>query len=214
MHNVEFKKPEFKIFQEKFNFTPHVMGPSIIHTLPKSDVLNIATQASAMIHSLGEKTMFQPTPELLMDYMYAGLAIPVTKSYTVHELISFVKALPWFPNNPQPAEADVFKLIDDGKAPIALESGSLVVSPHYQKAHLAFDMKAAFAEYITDTFPGLPLFAVVTNTNTPSIENNYKSGWIPITHEESKTILKTDVLEGWDIPSTIFIYPNSLKNEL
>jgi len=212
MHLAEFKSPEFTKFHEKFGFKPVALGAQDIHNLPVKSLYHIADQASKLIHMLGEKTMFHPPAELLMQYMQAGLAVPIIDSKEALGLIGFVKTLPWFKGNPQPSEQDVFTLLENGIPPVAFESGSLVVSPHYQQAHVAFDMKNAFARYVHSSFPNVPIFAVITDTNTPSLKNNVKSGWVAMAPEQAVNIFQTDVLDGWNIPSQIFVYPPSISH--
>ncbi len=207
-------QPEFKHFEQKFGYKPLAIYPKQLYELPQNKLVTIANQASDYIKALGDKTMFQYAPTDLVDYMNAGLALPVVESLESCKLISFVKALPWFPGNPQPSEKEALQMIAAGHMPTGFESGSLVVPDVFQGTHLGADVKLAFASLIKETFPNVPLFAVVVNTNTKSMQNNIERGWVPITPEQAKALLKTDVLEGWPYESTIFVEPSTVDQSV
>ena len=209
---------------EKFNEHHLVYKPSDIVKMPPKDLVPFATQASKYIAKYGEGNMFQYTPEELQAFMLHGLAM-FTTDFT-GMLSGFIKVDPWV-NYPQGApdndglhgSIQVLQHIDDQKAHIVgLESGSLVVHENYREHKIATHLKTKMAEYAMEQLPNVPIFSVVTNTNTKSIGLNKKVLWHPITPEQSLDMIHLDVLNvpGWDstIPVTIFVYPPTLKTAI
>lgn len=209
---------------EHFNEHHFVYKPSDIAQMLPDDLMPFAIQASQYIEKYGQGNMFQYTPEELLAFMQHGLAMFTTDLAGM--LSGFIKVDPWVnysqskpDDNGLHGSIQVLQHIDDNKAHIVgLESGSLVVHESYREHDIATHLKTKMAEHAMEQYPNVPIFSVVTNTNTKSIRLNNKVGWHPITPEQSLEMIHLDVLNvpGWDstVPVTIFVYPPTLKKPL
>lgn len=192
-----------------------VFTPDVAHTLKPKKLMRVAKQASSLIEQLGEGHMEHHTPDALCAYLQAGMACCAINSFGA--LGGFIKATPWLykPDDPKVNDLDIFKklkLIEDGEAKlIALETSSLVVHPNDQGKHLGKELKILMAAQASIHFPGIPVIAVIDNSNEISMQNNKDRGWIPVDNEILKAMTGVDVLEDWNPVSTIFMSPDSYE---
>lgn len=202
---------QFKQFQ--------IFSPEQTLAMPPDKLMLVATQAADLINQLGGEHMFHPTPDTLCAYMQAGMA-----TYAVNEagvLGGFIKVDPWLvdPDNAAQTHGDgIFgklKALEAGQAKLGLlETGSLVVHPSDQGNGLGTELKVQMAAQASLHYPGIPVVAVVTNDNGPSLHNNHKLGWVPVPNETIVNATGIDLLEGWAPESTIFVSPQSANGLL
>jgi hypothetical protein len=192
-----------------------IYRPEIILKMQREELVGIAEQASSLIEQLGGEHMFHPTKEELLAYLQAGMACYAV-DYT-GKLGGFIKVDPWlyYPAGEpktQQSIVDKLKSIDSGTAFLAvLETGSLVVDQKDQNNGLGTELKVQMSIQASTHFPGIPVIAVITNDNAPSIHNNKKLGWVHLDNGILRSFIGIDVLRDWDPPSTIFVYPKSIK---
>lgn len=181
--------------------------------MPKQKLMDVAGQAAALINELGGEHMFHPPAEVLFSYLQAGMACYAVDG--TGNLGGFIKVDPWLncPGGfgPMPdGIAGKLTAIESGNAALGiLETGSLVVHPKDQGNGLGTQLKVQMSKQASVHFPGVPVIAVVTNDNGPSIHNNQKLGWIPVENDTLKGATGIDVLDGWVPESTIFVSPES-----
>ncbi len=195
----------------------HIFTPELAMAMHEKDLMQVATQASTLINELGGDHMFHPPPEILCTYLKAGMACYAVDA--LGNLGGFIKVDPWlnYPIGITPNSDDdiITKLqaIESGKAKLGiLETGSLVVHPKDQGLGLGTELKKQMAQQASIQFPGIPVIAVVTNDNGPSIHNNHKLGWIPFPNETLVEKTAIDVLDGWEPESTIFVSPDTINS--
>ena len=192
-----------------------IFTPKQALLLESEKLMNVATQAQSLIQQLGGEHMEHHTPDALYAYLRAGMACYAENSKK--KLGGFIKVNPWLYKQDDPSvnDLDIFKkleLTESGTARLAaLETSSLVVHPDDQGQHLGKELKILMAAQASAHFPGIPVIAVIDNTNEISIINNYDRGWIPVDSEVLKTVIGVDVLLGWKPRSTIFMSPESYK---
>lgn len=163
---------------------------------------------SQMLRALGGDHTFHPTPEELQFAMQTNHAILATQ--VDGEDAGFVKAVPWLTTKNGPkmlANDDDIRLVDQGEAkPVCVEVGSLVVGLPHQGNNLGKFLAQHVVTHAQETYPSLPIIAVVTNDNLPSLAVFNKLGWKIVDKQLAIELLGIDVLDGWEPPSTIFLY--------
>jgi len=194
-----------------------IFTPEMALKMEPGKLMGIATQASALINKLGGEHMFHPPPEALCAYLQAGMACYAVD--TEGNLGGFIKVDPWLcypggiPEKPDDNIVGKLNAIETGNATLGiLETGSLVVDPKDQNHGLGTELKKQMATQASVHFPGVPVIAVITNDNGPSLHNNIKLGWIPIDNSILCKITGIDVLDGWVPESTIFVSPESIAS--
>jgi ribosomal protein S18 acetylase RimI-like enzyme len=161
---------------------------------------------NGLLKILGGEHTFQPPVENLVASMEQGHGIVATTPE--EEFAGFVKLTPW-----SLVEENTIKMIetpDDFQAigtPLCVEIGSLVVDPPSQGKNLGKGLVDHAVKIAKEKYPNLPIVAVVTNDNVPSLHVFAKLGWPVTTQENAKEITGFDLLEGWTPPSTIFLFP-------
>ena len=171
-------------------------------------------QASDLLKKLGGEHTFQPPPRNLHYAMEIGHAIVATEPHD--NLAGFVKMTPWTVDTHDispikkskmaelPAD---FEDIHIGKTvPVCVEIGSLVVEASKQGNNLGKALVNHMVTMSEKAYPGLKKMAVVTNDNIASLHVFHALEWQVKTKEEAMQELGTDILDGWDPPSTLFMY--------
>jgi GNAT superfamily N-acetyltransferase len=198
----------------KYDQSVSIHSPVELKNTLQTNGMKWATQASELLHKLGGEHTFQPPPEKLAFALSIGHATVASSEYG--DLAGYVKMAPWtvdaHDQNPvkksvmAESQQDFEDIHTNCSVPVCLEIGSLVVDPAHQGKNVGKALVMQILEEGMKTYPHLPKIAVVTNDNAASLAVFNKLNWSKLSKEEAISLLGTDVLDGWDPPSTIFLY--------